>query len=127
MHHFVEGLTPACTFCTGETETIMHLFWECRAVEPFIEVATENILNEFPIFGGNYNMKSFIFGIRNEPIYSAQNLFLLLIKKFIWNSRCKKALPEYITFQCWFKKEIRLKKACYDQDKNLDYLAGLAV
>ena len=72
-------------------------------------------------------MKSFIFGIRNEPIYSAQNLFLLLIKRFIWNSRCKRALPEYITFQSWFKKEIRLKKACYDQDKNLGYLAGLAV
>ena len=70
-------------------------------------------------------MKSFIFGIRNEPIYSAQNLFVLLLKKYIWIARCRKVLPEYITFRRWFKKELRLKKACYEEDSNLSYLTVL--
>ena len=122
VHHFVEGLTPACTFCATEVETIMHLFWECRLVETFIEVTIDNIGNDYPVFAGNYSMKSFIFGIRSEPIYSAHNLSALLLKRYIWIARRRRVLPEYIAFQRWFKKELRLNKACYEDDINLSYL-----
>ena len=52
VNHFVEELTPACTFCLSEVETIKHLFWECRLVETFIEVTINNIGNEYPVFSG---------------------------------------------------------------------------
>ena len=127
VHNFGHNVRPECSLCEIENETILHLMWECPVTDTFFDVAHDLIFEEFPIFRCEFSKKEFIFGFRQQPIYSPANLYVLLCKRYIWISKCQKKRPTYINFINWFKKEIRLKKACFRDDKRLIYLAELVI
>ena len=72
-------------------------------------------------------MKEFIFGIRNENIYSETNFVILHIRYYIWVTRCNKKIPDYTCFINWFKHELRVKKKCYEYSGQLSFLMNLNV
>lgn len=122
VHHFVPGLTEMCTFCNTHSETILHLFYDCEITKIFIDIACDYIGQTLPIFSITPGRKEFIFGVRNEKIYSPTNLFVIMLKYYIWTSRCAKNMPVLINFINWFKKELRFKKACYGHMEQMQYL-----
>ena len=74
------------------------------------------------MFRLNLNRKELIFGIQNEPIFLFPYFFILLLKYYLWFSRCAKNRPDLLAFTSWFKREIRLKKICYAGGLKLEYL-----
>ena len=127
IHHHVDNISNLCTFCDQNVETIMHLFWECQVVRTFYEVIKEKMDEDYPIFRGTFTLKTFLFGIREEKMYSTQNFYALHLKRYVWIARCKKVLPEYYSFFNWFKSELRLKKACFSENPKLEYLNTIAL
>jgi exonuclease III len=98
LSNFVRGLSRNCTFCniTGnqepEDETILHLFFTCRTVEPILE-------NFYSWVHGN---NEFIVSRRNffttpEGININSNEILLvinhLVMKYLWEIKLRKNLP----------------------------------
>ena len=81
--------SPYCNRCNTDVETIEHALWECDLVQ--------NFLNEFcglldslyiPFL---FNKETFIFGLFNNLsgiFNSVDNLILLLIKQYIYKTRC---------------------------------------
>jgi len=66
--------------------------------------------------------KDFIFGERNLPVHSPNNLLALYTKLFIWRFRCLKKTLTINAFYSWFKNEIYINKMAFDKDKRLNYL-----
>ena len=122
---FKRNIPQTCTFCHREIETIIHLFWECQHAQTFYETTNRLVFDRYPIFESNPDRKQFLFGLRNEPIFSPGNFYIILLKRFVWIARCLKKLPTYINFQNWFKKELRVKKACYELDGRMTFLTNI--
>ena len=78
---------PTCTFCKLESETIVHLLWECEKVQSLLEEIDDWISNSSHATL-NYNKKTFLFGILNNRYSNSQNLMILTIKYYIYTSRC---------------------------------------
>ena len=66
--------------------------------------------------------KDFIFGDRNLPVHTPNNLLVLYTKLFIWRSRCLKKTLTSNAFYSWFKNEIYINKMAFEKDKRLNYL-----
>lgn len=123
IHNFVVDVTSSmCTFCGNHVETIMHLFWNCTYTSNFILSALPLIFNDYPCMATNFSAISFIFGIKNEHIFSPPNICALFLKKFIWNQRCNNNRPIYFDFRQWFIRQLRLLKACYKDDQRMVFL-----
>ena len=86
---FVRGHSPLCTFCSltrnldDERETPLHLFFQCRHVEPVIEFIFRLVL------GRDYNQMSrsdFFGGFKSENSNKNSSLLVVntLVKKYIW-------------------------------------------
>ena len=39
--------SPSCTFCEAEDESILHLLWECEAIQEFISHITACLANKW--------------------------------------------------------------------------------
>ena len=127
VYHHVAGLDANCTFCKREIETITHLFWDCAFTTAFFNTIKQYIEGIFPNVNLDLTMKEFIFGIRNENIYSETNFVILHIRYYIWVTRCNKKIPDYTCFINWFKNELRVKKKCYEYSGQLSFLMNLNV
>ena len=127
VQNFIVDNNGMCTFCNFRLETIMHLFWECEITSHFIRVSLPLIFQQFPDTDYNFTLKSFIFGPRFEKIYSPKSIIALYLKKYIWNTRCKKKRLDYDEFITWLKKDLKVKKACYSMDKRMSYLLNFDV
>ena len=120
---FKDNVKEECTFCDTESETILHLFWDCKQVENFI-VSVQNYAKQFfPDLMPNITKKEFIFGKRIEQIFSRTNYFVLHLKYFIWICRCKKNQLSLQNFKSWLIFEAELDKA--HGNSRLDYLEEL--
>ena len=86
-------ISPNCTFCNTEIETINHLFVECPRLQHIWEYTT-NILNGL---GFTEEITGFIklFGLLTleHPNFEIGNHILLSAKYYIHISRCKKLNP----------------------------------
>ena len=122
IHNFANDTSVMCTFCGREIETIMHLFWNCNYSNNFIHNTLPLVFSDFPCMTANFTAVSFIFGVKNERIFSPSNFCALHIKKFIWNQRCKKTRPNYVDFRRWFSSQLKLAKACYQDDERMGFL-----
>ena len=96
---FVRGHSPLCTFCAlsrnpeDERETPLHLYFQCRHVEPVIEnFFRETLTTDFQAmtrtdyFGG--------FSYDNKFKNSALDVINVIFKQYIWRCRNIKKLPE---------------------------------
>ena len=73
-----------------------------------------------------HNRKSFIFSDYNKKaIFSPENFATVYIKYYIWCSRCKKTDLNLNSFMIWFKNELRILKAAFNNDKNISFITEL--
>lgn len=75
-----------CCFCKGDMETLEHLFWDCNLIQNLIGefenyLIANNILIEF-------NKQNLIFGPLNTNEHKALNYIFLILRYYIYNTRC---------------------------------------
>ena len=106
---FKEWISPLCTFCKQQEENINHLFWNCPITSNFITQCIRFLYFKYEGFNQinrKLNKENFIFGIKNESYTTIDNLVLMMIKKFIWNKRCKEEIPTINQFKSYLKTEL---------------------
>ena len=107
--------TSRCTFCFDYTETLEHLFFECRTTHNLwlSLIDNLNLVAIYPNF--QYNLKTILFGyLPPLPEHAALNNILMLTKKFIYNSRCKNVIPNYLSLLSFLKHKIEIERVgCY--------------
>ena len=133
---FKSGLviTPRCTFCNKENETIIHCLWECTEVQKFLN-SFHTLLNFLSIHF-LLNKVSFLFG-ENLEFTRVDNEIIILIKFYIYKSRClSKALnvnglinhlKDYhiIQKQVSLSKDVSFKNKFEDEWKKWENLISL--
>ena len=119
---FKPNVSENCTFCIRGVETTMHLLFECRISRAFI---TESLvfLNQAGINVDFSNMRpyEFLFQQRNRFWNYRSFIILIMIKYFIWISRCKGVNPVLPAFKNWLKKELEILTLCFDQYKKMRF------
>ena len=116
---FVRGHSPLYTFCElsrnpeDERKTPLHLFFQCRHVEPIIEIFFREIINNdfkemtrTDFFGG--------FSYKNSFKNSALDVINILFKQYIW--RCKN-----------IKKLLSIKECRTTVINNIDFMMKISV
>ena len=106
---FKEWISPLCTFCKQQDETINHLFWDCPTVSYFLTQCIQYLYFHYEGFQNlnrKLNKENFIFGIRKESYTTIDNVIFMLIKKFIWNKRCTEENPTINTLKSHLKTEL---------------------
>ncbi|XP_069109859.1 uncharacterized protein [Argopecten irradians] len=81
-------ISPLCTLCNSENETIQHVLWECGEVKNLLK--SLRILLDALSIPFSFNKQSFIFGLISENLNNckAENEILLIIKEYIYKMRC---------------------------------------
>ena len=100
-----------CSFCKTERETILHLFWECPQSNRFwldlSQFLTANGVLQSDI---EINLEAVIFG--GEKIGKLINLILLVAKRYLYNVKMNKGLPQLNIFKTvlynYYKVEKRI-------------------
>ena len=105
-----------CSFCRTDTESLLHLFWDCNVVKNFWSDLT-NWLKEDCVHINELNISKHdaIFGIYNrKQADSVINLIVLLAKQFIYRMKYKNSVPLIEIF----KKSVLLQ---YNVEKYIAY------
>ena len=108
---FKPHVNPECTFCGTEIETILHLLWECELVKQFITDCRVAINSKIDNYVEEMSRMDFLFGYRDQKIYSTWNYYALHVKYFIWLTRCRESNLSVQGFLSWFLFEIKLDQA----------------
>ena len=106
---FVDNVSSLCTFCNQDTETISHLFWNCRLVKNLISETYEYFQINYPIYFHDHDFKSFVFNSKGK-ILDGSNLSSLYLKLYVWKNRCRKIPLNLASFLIFFAKEIQILK-----------------
>jgi len=110
---FVRTVSPICTFCTisrnvfDEIENPLHIFYQCRHVEPIIHhiytwilgVENFNRMTRSNYFGG--------FTYSNLAKNWVLNLINLLIKKYLWDCKLRTIIPSNNMAESYLKNKIK--------------------
>ena len=82
-------ISPLCTLCNSERETITHILWECQEVQKLL-LSFEILLDSLTI-PFTFNKDSFLFGFlrQREGYRNTDNEILLIIKQYIYRIRCQ--------------------------------------
>ena len=88
-----------CDFCIMEHETLSHFFFKCQKVQELYYDFGNFLLNHNIIL--NIDIKAALFGFTNKPAMSMDNLILLFVRGFLWNSKYKKVTPSLKFLKCY--------------------------
>lgn len=105
--------TELCTFCNMESETIIHLFWEC----PIVKNLITNLKESFRKCDVKWNLdcKSFILGTKKEMHL---NMFCLEIKRYIFLCKKKGIVPTIQGLKCSFQFALSIIKCTERKNDN---------
>ena len=81
-----------CTFCNCQEETIVHIFWECRKVQPLFQYLKDKLHNLESLL----SCKSFILGTESSDF--KYDILFLEMKRYIYLARRKQITPSCIGF-----------------------------
>ena len=105
-----------CTFCNIESETIVHLFWDCIYVNP--------ILGEFVTWVNTISKLNFeltpvdvILGKLNAS--AILNLLLILLKLYIYQQRLNNKTPDLTGFLSFLKYYQKLEKHVFQRRQQI--------
>ena len=87
--YFKPNITDRCTFCLTGKEDILHLFWNCPFVQQFF-ISLTPYINTLAVTWPPNSRESFLFGDHSSTFLSETGYIFLMIKHFIWVSRCLK-------------------------------------
>ena len=97
--NFGKSPSDKCTFCDLETESLLHLFWECKFVQIFLKELEPwlSVKLQTPIACS----KSNFLGLKkiDQDNYNALYHTLLLGKYFIYLCKLKSILPKISAFK----------------------------
>ena len=106
LRHLTE--TPMCDFCSHEEETLLHLFWECLAVQSFWSdvMISRDIQVEL-------NMPLILFCLdQNVQTDRRFDLIILMAKFHIFKSKLQKGKPNVNIFIHSLKQRAVIEKYC---------------
>ena len=94
-------ISPNCSFCDKEEETIIHLFCKCEKVNPIWQDLISKISKENSL---NLNINDFdkMFGIRNDKFVT---YLFLLMKYHIYVCKFTNTLPNFLSFKSYVKNQ----------------------
>ena len=95
-----KSIDGKCTFCDTKMETILHLFVECKKIKK----QWVNLSRWFSYFNKinlTFDAQTIIFNKYEGPHKLLMNTMILIMKQFIYSSKCKK---EAISFQGFIGK-----------------------
>ncbi|KAH3883935.1 hypothetical protein DPMN_007905 [Dreissena polymorpha] len=100
-----------CDFCSENIETIEHLFWECKHIQPiwnqlisFLEQHQLNVKLSF------LNVSFGINSLKSIDCNNIVNFMVILMKYFILNMKYKKQVPNFNCFVHSLKLKIQIEK-----------------
>ena len=79
----------SCTFCNLETETLVHLFWQCNKVQSFIRSIKTNLLNKYCI---KLDIQKDVWFFPNN-LSPMETLITTLSKMVIYEARLDESSP----------------------------------
>ena len=85
VHHVVTILSPNCNFC-DLMEDNLHALWGCARIQVFMNTINNSFRHNWLENKGPVVRSEYIFNARSH--LQPRGLFLLLLKKYIWNCRC---------------------------------------
>ena len=83
-----------CNFCKEHDETIIHLFWNCRITQLFLNDVKLEIASNYNNF--EITCKEFILGNASK---NECNVLFLELKKYIFSCKRKTIIPNKIGFK----------------------------
>lgn len=104
-----------CTFCEQEEETLVHIFWDCELVQ--------NLFKEVNTWLNNVNVskKHMLFGNTDKMVKgNAYNIILLVIKQYIYTTRCLKKKLSLSLVKSMLKNTYELEKIAAIKKQRLD-------
>ena len=98
LYHNKKVSTQKCEFCGSEKQSTMHLLFNCKRISKI----WDNVVDFFTNFMG-INVKDLTLNEKNillntvhiEPLHIV-NLLCLVIKQYIFCSKCKNAIPTFM-------------------------------
>ena len=109
---FIPNIGPRCTFCDNDSETLLHLFWNCPIVYSFLREISEQAHRANILYVVEDNVKKFLFCNGNTNV-GLNFIFKLYLKYYIWITRCKKNILNVDNFFEWYNKEVNILKLAY--------------
>jgi len=110
VSRFVENIEPFCTFCSLrgehelEPETPLHIFYSCPYTEPMLEIFNEITRNNATI-----RRLDIFYKFEDPSVDNTKVMFLiaLLFKKYIWDCKLRKSLPNFDELRIYIKAEVK--------------------
>lgn len=98
-----------CSFCGGERETLIHLFFQCRFVKLFWNKLKELLQMKLHIAKDQCNLsaRTIIFGLKGDNTF---NVVLLLAKFHIYKARVQNTKPNIYVFLIELNKYVQIQK-----------------
>ena len=109
-----------CTFCSQDSETILHIFWACSVTSQIwinfvhwikykLNIDTE--LNETDVILGKCKVTESNRGL---------NLVICVIKSYIYKEKIKAHIPTFTGSKSFLKHYMRMDKYTYTKNMNMD-------
>ena len=122
VSHHKRNIPVTCSFCNDDTETIVHLFWECRITANFIADVRTIFDRISPNTYTKSNRLQFVFSFPSEQIYDVNNILNLYIKHYIWKMKFANRILIVNNFLKWLSFEWNLNVNAFERDIRLNGL-----
>ena len=102
-----------CTFCKEETDTLLHLFWQCKVTSNFWETFFQWLQSSSLIQKGNHLAMATALGLKpdNSNTKLQINFSCLMSRYYIWKCKLRDEIPNLSQF-------LRLLKKTYEIETN---------
>lgn len=113
-----------CTFCKSQTETIMHLFWDCPNVCKFWEDILKMLKIQFNnnrlLLSSPRTCEKILLNTVVTNLLDCINLFVLVAKRYIYITRCKQGQLNPQAFIGYFLKFKEIEKFIAVKNRKLE-------
>ena len=104
VNKFKTHISPLCTYCRVENETISHLFFLCPITLTFLNQARD-FFEELGV-KINLDLSTIIFGNKEEKYDSVDNQIILWLKAFVWSNKFKNSHLSMSIFKTVFMNRL---------------------
>ena len=113
---------PSCRLCGNDTETIVHLFWECEKTKSLIESYDNLMIVTNEDYRTEWNVRTFIFSNKFRDITRPFNIASLYMRKYIWKTACMRGTLNAHEFIRILRKQVETITKAFPHHKKLSSL-----